>query len=38
MALSTLQPIMVDFMDTLIRGRHGEQIVAEPEAAPGRGP
>ena len=34
MALSALQPIMVDFMDTLIRGRRGEQIMVELEVTP----
>jgi voltage-gated potassium channel len=32
MALSALQPLMVDFIDTLAAGRHGEQILAELEA------
>ncbi len=31
MALSALQPLMVDFMDTLATGRHGEQILGEIE-------
>jgi voltage-gated potassium channel len=31
MALSALQPLMVDFIDTLAAGRHGEQILAELE-------
>ena len=31
MALSALQPMVVDFMDMLARGRHGEQILAEME-------
>ena len=31
MALSVLQPLMVDFIDTLVRGRHGEQLLAELE-------
>jgi len=31
MVLSALQPLMVDFVDTLTRGRHGEQILAELE-------
>jgi Trk K+ transport system NAD-binding subunit len=31
MALSALQPTVGDFMDTLIRGRHGEQIMVELE-------
>lgn len=34
MALSALQPTMVDFMDTLIRGRRGEQIMVELEVTP----
>ncbi|UCH86281.1 MAG: NAD-binding protein [Dehalococcoidia bacterium] len=33
MALSALQPLMVDFIDTLATGRHGEQILAELEAS-----
>jgi voltage-gated potassium channel len=33
MALSALQPLMVDFIDTLAAGRHGEQILAELEAS-----
>ena len=33
MALSALQPLMVDFIDTLVAGRHGEQILAELEAS-----
>jgi voltage-gated potassium channel len=32
MALSALQPLMVDFIDTLAAGHHGEQILAELEA------
>ncbi len=31
MALSALQPLMVEFIDTLARGRHEEQILAEIE-------
>jgi voltage-gated potassium channel len=31
MALSALQPLVVDFMDTLSAGRHGEQVLAEIE-------
>lgn len=31
MALSALQPLVVDFIDTLATGRHGEQILAELE-------
>jgi voltage-gated potassium channel len=31
MVLSALQPLMVDFVDTLARGRHGEQMLAELE-------
>jgi len=31
MVLSALQPLMVDFVDTLTRGRHGEQMLAELE-------
>jgi voltage-gated potassium channel len=31
MVLSALQPLMLDFVDTLARGRHGEQILAELE-------
>jgi voltage-gated potassium channel len=31
MVLSALQPLMVDFVDTLSRGRHGEQILVELE-------
>jgi voltage-gated potassium channel len=34
MALSALQPTVVDFMDTLIRGRRGEQIMVELEVTP----
>jgi voltage-gated potassium channel len=33
MALSALQPLMVDFIDTLAAGHHGEQILAELEAS-----
>jgi voltage-gated potassium channel len=33
MALSALQPLVVDFIDTLVTGRHGEQILAELEAS-----
>jgi voltage-gated potassium channel len=33
MALSALQPLVVDFIDTLATGRHGEQILAELEAS-----
>jgi len=33
MALSALQPLMVDFIDSLATGRHGEQILAELEAS-----
>jgi voltage-gated potassium channel len=33
MALSALQPLMVDFIDTLAAGRHGEQILAELEVS-----
>jgi len=33
MALSALQPLVVDFIDTLVKGRHGEQILAELEAS-----
>ena len=33
MVLSALQPLMVDFVDTLSRGRHGEQILVELEVA-----
>ena len=33
MALSALQPLMVDFIDTLVAGHHGEQILAELEAS-----
>jgi voltage-gated potassium channel len=33
MALSALQPLMVDFIDSLVAGRHGEQILAELEAS-----
>jgi len=33
MALSALQPLVVDFIDTLAAGRHGEQILAELEAS-----
>jgi voltage-gated potassium channel len=29
MALSALQPLVLDFIDTLAAGRHGEQILAE---------
>jgi voltage-gated potassium channel len=32
MALSALQPLVVDFIDTLATGRHGEQVLAEVEA------
>jgi voltage-gated potassium channel len=32
LALSALQPLVVDFIDTLATGRHGEQILAELEA------
>jgi len=32
MALSALQPLVVDFIDTLATGRHGEQVLAELEA------
>jgi voltage-gated potassium channel len=32
MALSALQPLVVDFIDTLVTGRHGEQVLAEVEA------
>jgi len=32
MALSALQPLVVDFIDTLVTGRHGEQVLAELEA------
>jgi voltage-gated potassium channel len=31
MALSALQPLVLDFIDTLAAGRHGEQILAELE-------
>jgi voltage-gated potassium channel len=31
MALSALQPLVLDFIDTLATGRHGEQILAEIE-------
>jgi len=31
MALSALQPLVLDFIDTLATGRHGEQILAELE-------
>jgi voltage-gated potassium channel len=31
MALSALQPLVMDFIDTLAAGRHGEQILAELE-------
>ncbi len=31
MALSALQPLMADFMDTLSSGRHGESFIAELE-------
>jgi voltage-gated potassium channel len=31
MALSSLQPLVVDFIDSLAAGRHGEQILAELE-------
>jgi voltage-gated potassium channel len=31
MVLSALQPLMLDFVDTLARGRHGEQMLAELE-------
>jgi voltage-gated potassium channel len=31
MALSALQPLVVDFIDTLATGRHGEQVLAELE-------
>jgi len=31
MVLSALQPLMLDFVDTLSRGRHGEQMLAELE-------
>jgi voltage-gated potassium channel len=31
MVLSALQPLMVDFVDTLARGRHGEQMLVELE-------
>jgi voltage-gated potassium channel len=31
MALSALQPLVLDFIDTLAAGRHGEQILAEIE-------
>jgi len=34
MALSALQPLMVDFIDTLATGRHGEQLLAELEITP----
>jgi len=33
MALSALQPLVLDFIDTLAAGRHGEQILAELEAS-----
>jgi len=33
MVLSALQPLMVDFVDTLSRGRHGEHILVELEVA-----
>jgi len=33
MALSALQPLVVDFIDTLAAGHHGEQILAELEAS-----
>jgi voltage-gated potassium channel len=33
MALSALQPLVVDFIDTLAAGRHGEQILAELEVS-----
>lgn len=35
MALSAAQPLIVDFMDTLIRGRRSEHILAELEVADG---
>jgi len=37
MALSALQPLVVDFIDTLAAGRHGEQILAELEVTPESG-
>jgi voltage-gated potassium channel len=33
MALSALQPLVLDFIDTLATGRHGEQILAELEVS-----
>jgi voltage-gated potassium channel len=33
MALSALQPLVVDFIDSLATGRHGEQILAELEVS-----
>jgi len=33
MALSALQPLVVDFIDTLVKGHQGEQILAELEAS-----
>jgi voltage-gated potassium channel len=33
MALSALQPLVLDFIDSLAAGRHGEQILAELEAS-----
>jgi voltage-gated potassium channel len=33
MALSALQPLVLEFMDTLATGRHGEQILAELEVS-----
>ncbi|MGQ9571666.1 MAG: potassium channel family protein [Dehalococcoidia bacterium] len=37
MALSALQPLVVDFIETLAKGRHGEQILAELEVSEGSG-
>lgn len=34
MALAATQPFMIDFVDTLVRGRHGEVILAELEVKP----
>ena len=37
MALAVLQPLMVEFIDTLATGRHGETILAEIEISEGSG-
>ena len=37
MARSVLQPLMVDFIDTLAKGGHEEQVLAEIEISAGSG-